>query len=135
MNGLSWRVCVLAVWCALVMLCGTRADDAKAKDLGKAEKFKGKTFDVKAKGECAFTLTFPAGKSKVVVKSKAKTDVNLYVYDAEGKEIAKDDSPGPDCELTFTLKEPGKVKLVIKNLGDEDNKSTVKVSVGKKARE
>jgi hypothetical protein len=135
MNGLSWRVSVLAVWCALVMLCGTRADEAKPKDLGKAEKFKGKTFDVKDKGDVAFTLTFPAGKAKVVVKSKQKTDINLFVYDAEGKEIAKDDSPGPDCEVTFTLKEAGKVKLVLKNLGPGDNKSTVKVSLRKETKE
>jgi hypothetical protein len=124
---------VLAVWCVLVLLGGTRAEDAKPKDLGKAEKFpaKGKEFNVKAKGECVFTLTFPAGKAKVTIKSTEKTDINLYVHDAKGKEIAKDDSPGPDCEVTFTLKKGGKLKFVIKNLGAEDNKSTVKVDLVK----
>jgi hypothetical protein len=134
MNRLSWRASVLAVWCVCVLLCGTRAaDEPTPKDYGKAEKFKGKTFDVKEKGQVAFILSFPAGrKATVTVKSKGKPDVNLFVWDADKKEVAKDDSPGPDCELNFTPETAGKFTLVIKNLGPGDTKSTVKVSLAKK---
>ena len=115
-----------------MVLCSARAEDAKPIEGGKAEKFKGKAFDVKEKGEVAINLTFTAGKKvTVTVKSKKKTDVNLFVYDADKKEIAKDDSEGPDCKLSFTPKEDGKLTLVIRNLGPGDNKSTLKVAVSK----
>jgi hypothetical protein len=133
MNGLSWRVGMLAVWCALVMMCGTRAGEAKPKDMGKASKFKEKTFNVKEKGEVAFILSFPAGREATIsVKSTGKPDVNLYVYDTDKKEIKKDDSPGPDCEVKFTPDKAGKFTVVIKNLGPGNTKSTVKVSLAKK---
>jgi hypothetical protein len=132
MDGKRWRGCVLAALFALVALGGTRAEDAKTTDEGKAEDFKGKTFDLKEKGKAKITLTFPAGKeATVTVRSEKKTDVNLYVYDAAKKVIAKDDSPGPSCDLKFTPKEAGKYALEVVNLGPGDNRSTLKVSLGK----
>jgi hypothetical protein len=90
---------------ALVALGFARAEDKKKADDGKAEDFNGKTFDLKEKGKAAVTLTFPAGKeASVTVRSEKKTDVHLFVYDAAGKEVAKDDSPGPSCDLKFTPK-------------------------------
>ena len=80
----------------------------------------------------AVTLTFPAGKeASVTVRSEKKTDVHLFVFDASGKEVAKDDSPGPSCDLKFTPKEAGKYTLEVRNLGPGDNQSTVKVVLGK----
>ena len=114
-----------------MVLCGARAEDAKPTDEGKAEEFKGKTFDLKEKGEAAIILTFTAGKkAKLIVKSEGKPDVNLYVY-AEKKVIAKDESPGPDCLITYTPKKGGKRKLVVRNLGPGATKSTLKVEVEK----
>jgi hypothetical protein len=128
MDSKSWRVGVLAILFALVVLCRTSAQDGKATDEGKAEDFKGKSFDIKEKGKVAIILAFPAGKkASVTVRSKAKTDVNLYVYDAAKKVVAKDDSPGPDCDLTFTPKEAGKFVLEVVNLGPGANTSTLKV--------
>jgi hypothetical protein len=43
--------------------------------------------------------------------------VNLYVYDEAGKEVGKDDSPGPKCSVKVTLAKNGKYKFVIKNAG------------------
>jgi hypothetical protein len=128
------RVGVAAALVALVgLLGGARADDIpKATDEGKAEDFKGKAYDVKEKGAVALALAFPAGKkAHLTIKSDKKSDVNLFVYDAAGKEVAKDDSPGPDCDLTFTPKEAGKFTLVIRNLGPGDNKANLKVEVAK----
>jgi len=113
------------------MLSGARAEE-KATDEGKAEDFKGKTFDLKEKGKASITLAFPAGKkATVTVRSEKKSDVNLYVHDAAKKVVAKDDSPGPDCDLTFTPKEAGKFTLEVVNLGPGGNRSTLKVDLGK----
>jgi hypothetical protein len=132
MDRKHWRVCAGVALFGLVLLRGTWAGDTKPIDEGKADEFKGKTYDVKEKGEVAVLLTFPAAKkATVTVKSEKKSDINLFVYDAAKKEVAKDDSPGPDCDVNFTPKEGGKFTLVIKNLGPGDNKSTLKVAISK----
>jgi len=53
-------------------------------------------------------------------------------FDAAKKVVAKDDSPGPSCDLTFTPKEAGKYTLEVRNLGPGDNRSTLKVALDKK---
>ena len=132
MHGKSWRVVLLAALVALLLLSGTRAQDGKVPDEGQAEKFKGKTFDLKAKGKAAIRLAFPAGKKAwVTVKSEKETDIHLFVYDADKKVVAKDDSPGPSCELNFTPKADGKYVLEVRNLGPGANRSTLKVSFKK----
>jgi len=129
----NWRVCAMAAALfGFVVLSAARAEEVKPTDEGKAEDYKGKSYAVKEKGQVAITLTFPAGKkATITVKSEKKSDVNLFVYDSAKKEIAKDDSPGPDCDLNFTPKEGGKYTLVIKNLGPGDNSSALKVAISK----
>jgi hypothetical protein len=136
MRGKPWRMCVLVAILAIGALLGlAQAQDGKATDEGMAEKFKGKTFDLKEKGKAAIRLTFPAGKKAwVTVNSEKETDVHLFVYDADKKVVAKDDSPGPSCELTFTPKEAGKYTLQVRNLGPGGNRSTLKVSFKKKGK-
>jgi hypothetical protein len=132
MDRRSWRVGVLASLFGLVVLCAARAEDVKPTDEGKAEDFKGKAFDLKEKGEAAIILACQGAKKvSVTVKSDKKTDVNLFVYDADKKLVAKDDSPGPDCDLSFTPKEGGKYTLVVRNLGPGENRSTLNVNVSK----
>ena len=132
MDGKCWRVCLAVALFGFVVLNGTWAEEAKPTDEGKAEAFKGKTFDLKEKGEAAITLTFPGGKSATVtVKSEKKSDVNLFVYDPTKKLLVKDDSPGPDCEVKFTPTAAVKLTLVVRNLGPGANNSTLKVIVGK----
>src|SRR5262245_11164253 len=99
MRRTSWKMLALAAAFALAVTWAARAEDDK--DEHKAEDFKGKTFELKAKdGKAHITLTFAEGKkAKITVKSDAKTDVNLYIWDADKKEVAKDDSEGPDCEI------------------------------------
>jgi hypothetical protein len=127
---------VLAALVALGSYVGAQAQNGKAVDEGKAEEFKGKTLALKEKGKAAIQLAFPADKPvTVTVKSTGKPDVNLYVY-AGKKVIAKDDSPGPDCEVTFTPAKAGKLTLEVVNLGPGDTKATLKVEfVKKKAKE
>jgi hypothetical protein len=40
------------------------------------------------------------------------------------KEVAKDDSPGPSCDIAFTPKKAGKCILELRNLGKEENTSS-----------
>jgi len=132
MNGNCWRWCAWAVLLALVGLCGARAEDVKPTDEGKAEDFKGKTFDLKEKGEAAIMLTFPGrSRATVTVKSDKKTDVNLFVYDIKKKLLTKDDSPGPDCEVSFGPAAAVQFILVVRNLGPGANRSTLKVKLSR----
>jgi hypothetical protein len=132
MGSKSWRLCVSALVCALLVLAGARAQDGKATDEGKAEDFKGKMFELKENGKAGVKLSFDAGtKWKVTVKSTGKADVNLFIYDAAKKEVAKDDSPGPDCEVVFAPKEAGKYTLVVVNKGPGGTSSTLKVKAAK----
>jgi hypothetical protein len=134
MRARIWPWCVPVAFVALAtVLCAARAQEVKATDGGKAEEFKGKAFDLKDKGTAAIMLTFPAGKeASVTIRSDKKTDVNLFVYDAAKKLVAKDDSPGPSCDLTFTPKQAGPFTLEIRNLGPGENRCTLKVELGKK---
>src|SRR5262245_47950190 len=66
MNGNCWRWCAWALLLALLGMCGARAEDVKPTDEGKAEDFKGKTFDLKEKGEAAIMLTFPGRRRATV---------------------------------------------------------------------
>jgi hypothetical protein len=133
MFGTNLRVGVLTTLVALATtLCAARAQDANPADGGKAEAFKSKSFDLKEKGRAAVMLSFPAGKeASVTVRSDKKTDVHLFVYDAARKVVAKDDSPGPSCDLKFTPKEAGRYTLEVVNLGPGENRSTLKVEFAK----
>jgi hypothetical protein len=128
------RVGLLVIVIVLAMVAfSDQAQGGKATAGGKAEDFKSKAFDIKEKDKAAISLTFPAGKeATVTVRSDKKTDIHLFVYDAAKKLVAKDDSPGPSCDITFTPKETAPFTLEIRNLGPGDNRSTLKVHIGKK---
>jgi hypothetical protein len=130
MIRISLPIAVIALG---AILLGVPAQAGKTIDGGKAEEFKGKTFDVKEKDKVAITLSFPAGKeATVTVRGVKKTDIHLFVYDGAKKLVGKDDSPGPDCDLTFTPKEAGPFTLEIRNQGPGENQAALKVVVGKK---
>ena len=51
---------------------------------------------MKDKGAFAILLELPAGKEvTATTKGTKQTDVHLFVYDADKKEVGKDTSPGP----------------------------------------
>jgi hypothetical protein len=132
MSSKSWRVCAMAALFALAAFSTTRADDAKVTDEGKAGEFKGKTFDLKENGKVAFKLEFPADKKvSITVKGEKQSDIHLFVYDAAKKQVAKDDSPGPDCLVTFTPKDAGTLTIVVHNKGPGANRAAVKVAFPK----
>jgi hypothetical protein len=100
------------------------AHDVKPTDLGKGPEFKGKKIEMKDKGEVAYLLSFTAGKEfEATTDGTKNTDVHLYVYDAAGKEVGKDDSPGPKCSVKVTPAKDGKFRFVIKNAGGDNTVS------------
>jgi hypothetical protein len=104
---------------------------AKATNLGAGGNFKGKEIEMKDKGKVGYLLSFKAGKEfEATTDGTKNTDINLYVYDAAGKEVGKDDSPGPKSSVKVTPEKDGNYKFVITNSGGE-NTVTFKVEVAK----
>jgi len=127
----NWQVGALAVLFTLAMLCSVRAREVKATDEGKGAEFKGKTVEMKDKGEFAIILAFSAGEEVIATtKGDKQTDVHLFVYDENKKMVGKDTSPGPKCEVKFTPAKDGKFKLLVRNSGGV-NKVTLEVKVAK----
>jgi hypothetical protein len=126
------RVIALAALFTIAGLCGVRADDVKPSDEGKAADFAGKTFDLKEKGEAAILLFCTAGKEvTATTKGERETDVHLFIYADDRKEVGKDTSPGPKCEVKFTPAKDGKFKFLVRNLGSGANKVTLDANVAK----
>jgi hypothetical protein len=126
----NWVACVLAVACAMVASGAAVAQDDKPTDGGKGSAFKSQAYEMKEKGEVAVLLTFAAGNEvTVTTKGENETDVHLFIYGGDKKEVGKDTSPGPKCEVKFTPKKDGKFKLLVKNNGPGANKVTLEVKV------
>jgi hypothetical protein len=126
------RMGMLAALITIVTLCSVRADDAKTSDEGKVADFTGKAFDLNEKGEAAILLTCTAGKEvTATTKGEKETDVHLFIYDEDKKEVGKDTSPGPKCEVKFTPSKDGKFKLLVRNVGPGPNKVTLEAKEAK----
>ena len=120
MISMSRLVTTLAFMFALATLSAA-GEHGKSTNLGNGADFKGKKIEMKDKGEVAYVLSFKANKEFEATTDAAKnTDVNLYVYDEAGKQVGKDDSPGPKCSVKVTPPTDGKYKFVITNTGGEN---------------
>jgi hypothetical protein len=126
----NWVACVLAVACAMVASGAAVARDDEPTDEGNGSAFKSKAYEMKEKGEVAILLMFEAGKAvTVTTNADNNTDVHMFIYDGDKKEIGKDTSPGPKCDVKFTPKKDGKFKLLVKNNGPGANKVKLEVKV------
>jgi hypothetical protein len=127
-----WAASALAVVCALAVSGITAAQDTKTADEGKGVDFKSKTYEMKDKGEVSILLSFAPGKEvTVTTKGDKETDVHLFIFGEDKKEVGKDTSPGPKCEVKFMPKEDGKFKLTVRNMGPGANAVTLDVKVAK----
>jgi plastocyanin len=71
-------------------------------------------------------VQFTAGTTVTIhLKSKTDGDVDLYVDDPSGKQIAQDISTSKDCTVTFTAALTGTYTLVVDNLGNQENQCEV----------
>jgi uncharacterized cupredoxin-like copper-binding protein len=130
MISMTRLVIVTAAVFTFTALCPAQ-EHVKPTDLGKAAAFKGKKIEMKDKGEVAYVLSFKAGKEfEATTDGTKSTDINLFVYDEAGKEVGKDDSPGPKSSVKVTPEKDGKYKFVITNAGG-DNTVTFKVKIAK----
>jgi hypothetical protein len=123
-------VTALAAVLPLATVCSAQ-EHVKTSNLGSGAHFKGTSIKMNDKGEVAYLLSFKAGKEfEATTDGTNNTDVNLYVYDQAGKQVGKDDSPGPKSSVKVTPDKDGKYKFVITNSGGE-NAVTFKVTVAK----
>jgi hypothetical protein len=123
MISMTRLVTAAAAVLVLATLCLAQ-ENVKPTDLGKGTEFKGKKIEMKDKGEVAYLLSFTTGKEfEATTDGTKNTDVHLYVYDAAGKEVGKDDSPGPKCSVKVTPAKDGKYRFVIKNAGGDNTVS------------
>src|SRR6516165_4042599 len=130
MISITRLVIALAAVIAFATLCPAQ-ENVAATNLGKGGQFKGKKIEMKDKGKVAYLLSFKAGKEfEATTDGTKNTDVNLYVYDEAGKEVGKDDSPGPKSSVKVTPDKDGNYKFVITNTGGE-NMVTFKVTMAK----
>jgi hypothetical protein len=130
MNGKCFRAWSVATLFLLAVLCSSRAEEEKDKEAIKVKDFpaKGKAFALKEKGKASIVVHFPGkGTFVLAIKSEKESDVNLFVYDEDKKEVDKDDSPGPSCEIKFKPKKAGNYTIEIVNKGPGDNSSTLTI--------
>jgi hypothetical protein len=124
----NWVLSVVAVACAVAAPAVVVALDDKPTEAGKGSALKSMVFEIKEKAEVAILLPFTAGREAIVTTNGDKqTDVHLFIYDSENKEVGKDTTPGPTCEVKFTPMKEGAFKLLVKNEGPEPNKVTLNV--------
>ena len=126
----NWVAPAVALACAMVASGAAVALGDKTSEAGNGSAFKNRVFEIKEKGEVAVLLPFVAGSPvTVTANGERETDVHLFIHDEDKKEIGKDTSLGPKCEVKFTPAKDGKYKFVIKNAkGDNTVDFQVKVA-------
>jgi hypothetical protein len=74
------------------------------------------TFNVKSGKEVTRYITFNQGvNAEIWVSSEKDSDVDLFVFDDTGKEVAKDDGLSKDCHVSFTPERTQMYKVSIQN--------------------
>jgi hypothetical protein len=88
-----------------------------------------KSFNLNQNQEKSFKVNLPAGKlALIAVRSEKETDVDLFVYDADDNEVAKDERVSKDAFVAFTPTEAKEYRVKVINLGPGEN--TCKVLFG-----
>jgi len=123
----NWVVSIVAVACAMAAPCVVVALDGKPTEGRSASASKSMVFEIKEKSEVAILLPFATGEVTATTNGDKQTDVHLFIYDEDNKEVGKDTSSGPTCEVKFTPMKKGTFKLLVKNEGPGSNKVTLDV--------
>ena len=97
----------------LLLLCQGGAD-AGAK--GGQKRFK--NVKVPAKGEVVYKVVFKAEETaEFAIIGDTDTDVDIFVYDADGKEVTKDEGLSDLGMVRWRPTKEQEYKIVVKNLG------------------
>jgi hypothetical protein len=116
---------ICAVLCSLVHLGFAGSDPSAAQDKGED---RDKTWTVKLAEGARDVHNIEPKKDEliqVILSGTGKSDVDLYIFDPDGKEVVRDDSIGPDGFVTFKATKPGKYKVEVRNLGPGASTSTL----------
>ena len=83
----------------------------------------GRTVDtVRAYSSDSYTLTFRGDeRATVIVSGDGDTDLDLFVYDANGNLVASDDDFTDDCVASWVPRWTGQFRIVIRNRGEVFN--------------
>jgi hypothetical protein len=85
------------------------------------------TLNLNEKGRDVRFVRFAANRWVTIsVTSDFQTDVDLYVFDDRGVQIAADTRPDPDCFVNFRAPRTGMYRIEIVNLGPGPNRSVVR---------
>ena len=81
---------------------------------------------IKAKGELEYKIYFDGGKypqkyAEFACIGNGKTDVDLFVYDADGAKVMEDQLFTDIAVARWQVKKAQEYRIVLKNLGEEDN--------------
>jgi hypothetical protein len=83
---------------------------------------------VPAKGLDTHSFTFRRGaRVTITVRGDGDTDVDLFVYDENGRLVAKDDDLTDVCVVAFTPEETGRFRVEVKNLGNVYNEYRMEI--------
>jgi hypothetical protein len=83
---------------------------------------------VPAKGADTHSFTFRKGqKVTIKVTGDGDTDIDLYVYDENGRLVAKDDDTTDICVVQFTPEETQRYQVKITNLGNVYNEYKMEI--------
>lgn len=86
-----------------------------------------KPFNLAEDNKHTIDVKLQEGKlSAVWVFGEKATDIDLFVYDSDGAEVAKDEHLSKDAFVSFVPKTSGTYRIEVVNLGQGDNTCTVK---------
>ncbi|MCI0681265.1 MAG: hypothetical protein L0Y71_04105 [Gemmataceae bacterium] len=86
-----------------------------------------KPFNIAENGRHTIDVKLAEGKwAAAWVTGQKATDVDVYVFDPDGNEIAKDEHLSKDCFVSFMPKAAGVYRIEVRNLGEGDNTCTMK---------
>ena len=80
---------------------------------------------VPARETHVWTVTVPAGETRVIVDGNGRTDLDCFVYDRFGNLLGSDTDYTDYCIVDISLRRSGPIEVWIENLGDVSNRYTI----------
>jgi hypothetical protein len=104
-----------------LMACGSLA---QAENLGGGRQG-GPSIDIAdcpANGSVTYYVTFRAGMAEVAIVGDGRTDLDIFVYDMQGRLVAQGIGPTDIESVRWSVPRPGTYRIVVVNLGNIGNR-------------